>query len=239
MNASNFLAGLLSSDTLLYIGMTGVLVGFLLFTVFIYRRIIWLLRSQTPHKGKRPGLGGSLRNLVLILVLVLLSGVLLFGAFFMRAWQAFTYEQAVAEVRVSRGAERQTGRLTLIQILDKGERKSQVYLIRGDQWMLEGDILKWGKLVNFLGLHTRYRFTRLRGRYLLAEEELAKPSSIYSLVDKEDHPLWRWLYRHGRDLPLVSTVYGNAVYQMADQEQRFMVYVGTSGFIIRQKPESK
>jgi hypothetical protein len=68
----------------------------------------------------------------------------------------------------------------------------------------------------------------------MSEEERARPPSIYSLVEKEDHPLWRWLYRHGSSLPLVSTVYGNAVYQMADREQRFMVYVGTSGFIIRQ-----
>jgi hypothetical protein len=239
MDTSNLLAGLLSSDTLLYVGGAGVLIGFLLFTVFVYRRIIWLLKSQEPRKGRRPGWGASLRNLILILIFVLLSGVLMFGAFFMRAWNAFTYEQAVAEVRVSPGTEHQTGRLTLIQILDKGKGKSQAYLIRGDQWMLEGDILKWGKLVNFLGLHTRYRFTRLRGRYLLAEEEIAKPSSIYSLVEKEDHPLWHWLYHHGSGLPLVSTVYGNAVYQMADREQRFMVYVGTSGFIIRQKPEPK
>ena len=239
MDTSNLLAGLLSSDTLLYVGVAGLLIVFLLFTVFVYRRIIWLLKSQEPRKGRRPGWGASLRNLILILIFVLLSGVLLFGAFFMRAWDAFTYEQAVAEVRVSPLPERQTGRLTLIQILDKGERKSQAYLIRGDQWMVEGDILKWGNLVNFLGLHTRFRFTRLRGRYILTEEEKAKPATIYSLVEKEDHPLWRWLYRRGSGLPFVSTVYGNASYQMADREQRFMVFVGTSGFIIRQKPEPK
>ncbi len=237
MDVPNLLAGLLSADTFLYVGLTGVLAGFILFTVFIYRRIIWLLRSQTVQKGKHPGLGASIRNLVLILVVVLLGGVLLFGAFFMRAWRAFTYEQPVAEVRLSPGASPQTSLLTFVQFLDKGQRLSKTYLVYGDQWMVEGDVLKWSNIVNFLGLHTRYRFTRLRGRYILTEEEKFKPSSIYSLVEKEDHPLWRWLYRYGTRLPFVSTVYGNASYQMADRKQRFMVYVGTSGFIIRQMPE--
>jgi len=41
--------------------------------------------------------------------------------------------------------------------------------------------LKWRNWLNFLGLHTRYRLTRLRSRYLEASDELTKPSSIHPL----------------------------------------------------------
>jgi hypothetical protein len=66
---------------------------------------------------------------------------------------------------------------------------------------------------------------------------MTKPSTIYSLVENEDNPLWKYLYRYGPGLPLVSTVYGNAVFQSSGEDVTFRVYVGTSGFIVR-KAES-
>jgi len=63
--------------------------------------------------------------------------------------------------------------------------------------MIEGEILKWQNWLNFLGLSTRYRLTRLRGRYLNVEAEINKPRSVYSLVAQENNPLWRHLYQFG------------------------------------------
>jgi hypothetical protein len=101
--------------------------------------------------------------------------------------------------------------------------------------MIEGDILKWDNWLNFLGLHTRYRLTRLRGRYLSAQEELYQPKTIYSLVEDENDLFWRYLYKYGPRLPFVSTVYGNAAYQGPEVNRHYLVFVGTSGFIIREK----
>jgi hypothetical protein len=60
-----------------------------------------------------------------------------------------------------------------------------------------------------------------------------KPSSIYSLVETEDHPVWGFLYRHGSSFPLVSAAYGNAVFQGSDEPSTFLVYVSASGFLTR------
>jgi len=103
--------------------------------------------------------------------------------------------------------------------------------------MLEGDILKWKKWINFLGFHTRYRLTRLRGRYIRTSDELTKPQEIYSLVEIEDHPIWGYLFRHGASLPFVSTVYGNAVFQNSEESSAFFVYTTTSGFLTRRIKE--
>ncbi len=100
--------------------------------------------------------------------------------------------------------------------------------------MLEGDILKWDSFLNFLGLHTRYRLTRLRGRYLKTDEEIHKQATVYSLVPDENHPLWQYLYKFGQKLPLVNSVYGNAVFQTADMEKHFHIFVSTSGFLARE-----
>jgi len=77
--------------------------------------------------------------------------------------------------------------------------------------------------------------TRLRGRYLEAKDEISKKATVYPLIENEDHPLWRYLYKFGHKSPLVSTVYGNSVFQTSGEDNRFLVYVGTSGFIVRQE----
>jgi hypothetical protein len=107
-------------------------------------------------------------------------------------------------------------------------------LVRGDQWMIEGDILKWDHWLNFLGLKTRYRLTRLRGRYLETEMEIRHRPTVYSLVKEENHPLWRYLYLYGHQLPFVSTVYGNAAFQTSTENKRYFLYAGTSGFLVRE-----
>ena len=103
--------------------------------------------------------------------------------------------------------------------------------------MLEGDILKWKDWANFLGLHTRYRLTRLRGRYIRTSEAKLRPLSIHSLVEMENHPIWGFLYRYGSSFPLVSAAYENAVFQSSDEPGTFLVYVSTSGFLTRRIEE--
>ena len=222
-------------DLFIYVGIVGILVGFFFFIFFTYRRIHWLIHIMKKQKAKSPKLLASLRNLILILMAVAISGMVLFMGFFFRAYQAFTFEKPVAEIIMQPSDEPDANLVILIQFLKEASPSSQQFLLRGDQWMLEGDILKWDNWLNFLGLHTRYRLTRLKGRYLHTEDEIKKEKTIYSLVKNENHPFWRYLYKYGYRLPLVSTVYGNAAFQFAGKEKHFLIYVSTSGFVVREK----
>ena len=100
----------------------------------------------------------------------------------------------------------------------------------------EGGIVAKGKedWLKFLGLGTRYRLTRIRGRYVTTSAEILEKQTVYSLVEDEDHPLWRYLYKYGHSFPFVSTVYGNAAFQNADQGRRYLLSVGSSGFVVRE-----
>jgi hypothetical protein len=147
-------------------------------------------------------------------------------------------EEPVAKIIIEHPDGGEVSSITIIQDDREGETRTRRFDVAGDQWVLEGDILKWRNWLNFLGLHTRYRLTRLRSRYIEASDEMTKPSSVYPLVENEDHPLWRYLYKYGPRLPMVSTVYGNAVFQASGEDAVFRIYVGTSGFIAR-KAESK
>lgn len=86
-----------------------------------------------------------------------------------------------------------------------------------------------------MGLRTMYKLTRVRGRYLRAEDEKKGPMTVYSLVPDEADPRWRWLYEYGPRLPLVKGVYGNAVYAFPAEGKTFYVYVTTSGFMISEE----
>ena len=218
---------------ILYLGAFGVLIGILLLLYYLVRRINWLIRALSGKKTSRPKLLASLRNLIILVLWIAVFGMIMFFGFFIKAYHAFTLEQPVAEVLVQQVGEDETSRITLIQYVSADSQVTRQFLINGDQWVLEGDILKWDDWLNFMGLHTRYRLTRIRGRYLRTIDEMKEQPTIYSLVENENHPLWRFLYDYGPELPMVSTVYGNAVFQTSGKEKRFMIYVGISGFIVR------
>lgn len=220
---------------MIFIGAAGILLGFILFIIFIYRRIRWLIRIIARKKTTRPRFLAGLQNLILILAWTAILGMVLFVGLFYRAYYAFTHEKPVAEIMTEATQEPDANLVTLFQSLPEGSQMGKEFLIKGDQWMLEGDILKWDNWLNFIGLNTRYRLTRLRGRYIQVKDEIRQEETIYSLVKEEDHPLWQYLYKYGHKLPFVSTVYGNAVFQTTGKSKHFLIYVSPSGFVVREK----
>ncbi len=226
------LISIIHPDTLVYAGALGVLLGFLFFLLFVYRRLRWLLSLLSKDLAGAPGLFASLRNFVLILLWTSIFGALCFFGFFVGTYHAFTYEKPVAAIGVEPTAESKTAKVTLTEFDPPLNRQ---YLIRGDQWMIEGDILKWENWFQLWGLDNRYRLTRLRGRHAQVEVELRETPTIYRLVESESDPLWALLYEYGHRLPFVSTAYGSAVFQSAEKNRRFLIAIDASGFVVRQE----
>jgi hypothetical protein len=219
---------------LVFLGTFGLLLGILAFIIFIFRRIRYLLAKMMSREYSSPKLIASLKNLIFILLWSFLFGTILFMGFFFHAYHVFTHEKPVARIEITPTDKPQTMKIKLITFSDKDSASSEVYTIKGDQWLLEGDILKWDNWLNFLGLDTRYRLTRIRGRYLHTEAEINRETTVYSLVEDEDYPFWKYLYKYGEKLPFVSTVYGNAVFQYGNRYKKFLVFVTASGFIVRE-----
>ena len=224
---------------LIYAGAFGIFLGLVSFLLFLYHRIRWVIGALSKKQAVSMRLLASLRNLLLITVWISISGMVIFFGFFLRAYHVFNIEEPVAEVFTQSLPGAPNSKMSLLRFFCAQSRKTRYLFVKGDQWMIEGDILKWNSWLNFLGLHTRYRLTRLRGRYVSTEAEVHQPQTVYSLVEYEDDPLWRYLYQHGPQLPFVSTVYGNAAFQTSGENKRYLIYVGTSGFIVREKQEQQ
>ncbi len=208
------------------------MLGFLFLTLFVYRRVRWIVGVLGRRKAGSPGLLASLRNLIFILLWASTFGMLCFFGFFLSTYHAFTYEKPVAEVTVELLESPKTVRVILAELEPPLKRQ---FLIRGDQWMVEGDILKWENWLQLVGLENRYRLTRLRGRYMEVEEEKREAPTIHALVERESHPLWALLYEYGHRLPFVNTAYGSAVFHTADKSKRFLIAIGPAGFVVRPK----
>jgi hypothetical protein len=221
------------SGSVILLGTLGILLGLVFLFVFLFRRLRYFARrlAKKPAIALKPV--ASLRNLLLIFLWTAVFGTVFFAGFFFQAYYTFTREEPVAKVTITPLSQDQKNLITLELYKPKDDHEIRQFEVGGDQWMLEGDILKWKNWINFLGLHTRYRLTRLRGRYIRTSDALTKQMSIYSLVEIEDHPIWGFLYRHGSTLPFVSTVYGNAVFQSSKEPRAFLVYISTSGFLTR------
>lgn len=233
MVAQMALGFITQTDLIVYIGIIGFFLGILFLFVFLYNRIIYFVPSSKENgEKKRPKVVSSIRNLLLIFLLTAVAGMAIFMGAFFRSYYAFNYEEPVAEVIIEPIEGYKASLVTLTQFIED-ELVEKQFTITGDQWMIEGDMIKWEPWLNFLGVHTRFRLTRLRGRYISSEEEINQNSTVFSLVEDEAHPFWQYLFETGHQLPFISTVYGSAAYQLSGEKNKFSVFVSTSGLVVR------
>ena len=228
-----------NADVLIFVGVIGIFLGFTALFYFLFRRIRWTIQKLLKQETTPPKVISSFVKLVLIVAWTSCFGTIFFVSAFLRSYHTFTLEKPIAEIRTQKLDGRKTYPVYLVHFTSVRPKVTRHLFIKGNQWMIEGDILKWNHRLNVLGLHARYRLTRLRGRYINTEAEMHQPRSIHSLVHEEEHPFWRYLYQYGYRLPFVSTVYGNASFQNLGQDKTYLIYVGTSGFIVREKVDQK
>jgi uncharacterized membrane protein len=221
------------------------LVYLLLFIVtYIAAHIILKLQSAAQRSSQKASRANRRRRaspfgLLLALVLILAaSAVVLFSAF-LRSYHDFTQKEMVAIVEcVPQTNNEFDFAMTVIPVVRQKQMEMRSYPIKGDQWAIGGDILKWKDIVNFLGLHTMYRLDRVEGRYKLAEDAQTKQVSAYPLGQEQRGRYWSFLYKFGHKLPFVTAVYGNTVYMDPVFGEKFEIYVTTSGFMAQRGGET-
>ena len=216
----------LSINLLIYISLASLLLGIITLLFFIFS----LIRRIFQRKGV--GLIQSAFIFALIFIWIMFSAAGLFLTSFIQPYRSFTNKELVAVVRC-KPSDNETNTMQMeLRLAKSGETGGrETFTLKGDQWAIEGDILKWDDRLSFLGLHTMYRLTRVRGRYIDVQNEIQNTPTVYSLVKDEGTPYWRWLYKYGHKLPFVTAVYGNTVFTYPSKEDTYEIYVTTSGFM--------
>jgi hypothetical protein len=224
-----------TGSILVYILLGLLIAGLASLVVFLCRRVYRFISRVRGKPVARVGIVGSTFRLLVILLLIAATTATLMLLAFIQSYTAFTHRERIAKVYctpVPGAKEEMVLKLVTLDSPTGGHLRQ--FRLFGQQWAIEGHILKWEDWVNFLGLHTMYKLTRVRGRYVRAEDEVARPASAYSLISDQEDPKWRWLYEYGELLPFVHAVYGNTVFNFPSPTKSFEIYVTTSGFMAKE-----
>jgi hypothetical protein len=129
-----------------------------------------------------------------------------------------------------------TGPHTFQAYVEFPDGRDTTLAVRGDQVLVDAQILKWRYIGNVLGLHTQYELDRLSGRYTDIEDERRMERTVHSLKSEKPIDLFDLVQRYTFLTFLVDAEYGSATYIDVRQPARFEVSVSTTGLLVREIP---
>jgi hypothetical protein len=115
--------------------------------------------------------------------------------------------------------------------LDMPGNETRHFMLMGDQWRLEGRVLRWRLPVAQIGITNLVRLERLSNRFAVPEE-----SNIhidYSLPNKAFVDTWPILQKARFLLEWVDAEYGNGVFAPLTDGAAYGIYLGRSGMFLR------
>ena len=149
------------------------------------------------------------------IVLIAVAVSFLWVTFLVQSYIGLTGEIKVAHIRATSIANVAHQMSVEVMLYDGNGHvtSDNTYLIQGDEWMMQGDIIKFPAWLNVVGLHAGYKLTRLEGRYDdIKLENTARHTAIP--LNGGDDNFFQTTYTHRQWFaPFVDAEYGNAVFQ--------------------------
>ncbi|MDQ7049400.1 MAG: hypothetical protein Q9M92_07600 [Enterobacterales bacterium] len=169
---------------------------------------------------------GKLLSLILFSAVTGFTSLILIST---RGYQALTFEQSAALIHIiPQSPQMFVAEITL------SDGRIERYLLKGDEIMIEANILKWKSWANMLGLNTAFRLDRVRGRYSNLEDERSRPLSVYSMRGSVKVDLADWRGDYKKFAFLLDVEHGSASYVSAKQEKHLQLMVTSSGLLLRE-----
>ncbi|GHO45657.1 hypothetical protein KSX_38200 [Ktedonospora formicarum] len=167
------------------------------------------------------------------LILLVLALVILWVTSLTQSYLGLTGEIKVARVQASTISNiPHLMNLELTQYDQQGRVTSHDnYGVKGDQWMLQGNMLKFPGWMNLVGLHSGYKLTRLEGRY---EDSDLERTSDHTVVDLNggDGQFFKTVYKQAWSSPFVEAAYGTAVFLPADG-MTYDIFASQAGLVAK------
>ena len=161
-------------------------------------------------------------SFLLLLILFAFSTSFIYLSLFIQTFSLFTHEELIGSVyaeEIDEGVH--------VYFVDYKSNLEYTFTLTGDQWMVEGCILRWNVLLRWLGADVYYKVIRFRGRW-----EIANGREITEYEIQPQGQFWRFILKHSESIPFVDTAYGIGVFQYPSKDT-FYLYISDSGFILR------
>jgi len=184
---------------------------------------------------------------IVLLVLLLFAAVSGFTAIWLNTYKAFTKEELVAEITVTdKPGDEFAVELKQVEkpaafsgVFNKTSNEKdrfgdiQNYVMRGDQFELGGEVVKFNNWMTFLGFETVYKLSRLESDYSDVAEAQTSERSVNELNGGTDS-YWKNLEKNQKNLKfLVNTVYGSYAGKFVQNGTvNYGLYITEDGFIL-------
>lgn len=186
--------------------------------------------EEEAHKfGRRQGHRCRLGRGVGGLILLLLALSLLWLTLLVQTYLGLTSNIEVARVHATSVANSDHLMSVDLMLFDQNGHQvsEQTYIVNGDEWMLQGDIIKFPSWLNMLGLHSGYKLTRLEGRYDDPQLERNSKHTVVVLNGGDDN-FFKTVQEQAWVSPVVEAAYGSGTFLQADNKT-YNVFVSQTG----------
>lgn len=154
------------------------------------------------------GVGGVL--------LLAIAVSLLWLTFLVQTYLGLTGDIKVAQIRATSTNLPHVMSVEVILYDQNGNTTSdKTYIVQGDEWMLQGDIIKFPSWLNILGLHSGFKLTRLEGRYDDVNMERNSPHTVIELNGGDDN-FFKTVQEQAWTSPFVDSAYGSSTFLAPD-----------------------
>jgi len=207
-----------TSDYLNYILITAIISGCL--SIYYFLAFI--------SGVKKVKVIASVRKLTGLLLFSFATASMSFLLIGIQGYQALTNEQLIANVSIiPKGGQHF---VAVVKFIDKPE---QSFHLAGDEVMFEANVLKWKSWSNILGLKTAYRLDRIRGRYVVIEDEKNRPMTLFSLAEGQPSDIAEWRDKYQSLSFLLDVEHGSASFASADRKRVFDLMMTTNALLLR------
>lgn len=183
------------------------------------------------HSRRHFRFGRGLGGILLLVVAILLLWV----STLVQSYLGLTGEIKVAHVHATSIANAPHQMSVDVTLYDGNGHvaSDNSYLVQGDEWMVQGDIVKFPAWLNVVGLHSGYKLTRLEGRFDDPNMERTAQHTVVELNGGDDNFFKTTHTQKAWFGPFVDAAYGNAVFQAGGT---FDVFATQDALIARPTP---
>lgn len=196
---------------------TGI-VGVVLLSAAILTLLALIIRTFRRKLAFRRFVGSFLT----IVILAGFSLAFIYLSLFIQTFSRYTHEERIGSIH----AEPTTAG-TEVYFIDERTGTEYTFHLIGDQWMVEGCILRWSDMLRWLGAGSYYKVTRFRGRW---EHPNGRETTEFEIAPQGR--FWRFLLKNSESLPFIDTAFGIGAYQYPD-EKTYGLSINDTGFILR------
>jgi hypothetical protein len=183
-------------------------------------------------RGRRQFRLRPVRRLVglLLLALACVSG--------MFAATLYQFLRLVSDEPVARIVLRQQAPRQFIATAEFPGEAPAEFMLRGDEWQIDGRVVRWQLPALLAGVPPLYRLERLSGRYADPAADQSAPRTVYALAPAGVPDLGKLKQRFPGWLPFVDVQYGSAAYMPMFDGARYRVFMDPRGALFIRPDDS-